>query len=338
MLYPRGHFGIVADNSGQRASIFDTDTLQALQHIPLHADVFDVVLSRDCSRAVVSSFDSKTMFHIDLCGRQAAVIGSATADTFLEDVALTPNGRFALSVDGSAPDQDIVSYSLRGNAFVSTLPANAQAVAVSPKGNGLVLAAVEGAGSVHRYALDRWGRLTDTGQEFPAGQRPINVNFSRDGDFAFVSSYSPGGVSVLSTLFPDNISLIGTAGDNTSQSMAISKDGRYLFVLGSDTVSIYAFDPVTGYLAFERSFEHGLNVVSYYGVDQIALDPDGEKLFISAAGEVAVFTTYGIRLGTVADVSGPGGLAICSCTQIIYPNMHYRRSTLVDLLRLFAFV
>jgi len=335
MLYTRRNIGIVADNANQRASIFDTDTLQALQHIPLSADVFDVALTKDCRRAVVSSFDSKTIFQIDLSRKDATLVGSATGSTFYEDIATTPDGKFALSVDGSAANQDIVSYSLRDNSFVSSMPANAQAVAVSPKGNGLVLTAVEGSNSVHRYTINRCGCLYDTGQEFPAGGRPINVNFSRDGNFAFVSNYSPGGVSVLSTLLPDAISLISTAGDNASQSMAVSKDGRHLFVLSPGLVSTYAFDPVTGYLAFQRSFQHGLNVLPYYGVDQIALDSKGERLFISATGEVAVFTTYGIRLGSVADVSGPGGIAICPCTQIIYSDVHCRTgsSLLTDLLR-----
>ena len=322
MIYTKRNFGIVADNSSRRVSIFDTNTLQALQHIPLDADVIDVAITRDCSRAVVSSFVSRTMFQLDLCGRDATVIASATADTLLEDVTLTPDDRYALSVDGAAENQDIVSYSLRENTFVSTLPANAQAVAVSPKGNGLVLTAVEATNSVHRYTINRKGELYDTGQEFPAGPGPINVTFSRGGNFAFISGYSPSGVSVLSTILPGNISLISTDETVTAQSMAVSRDGRHVFVLGPSLVSIFAFDSVAGHLALERSFQHGLNITSYYGVDQIALDPSGTRLFISAIGQVAVFTTYGTPLGTVAGVSGPGGLAICSCVQ--EPDKHCR--------------
>jgi 6-phosphogluconolactonase (cycloisomerase 2 family) len=312
MLFPNCDFGIIADNSSGRVSIFDVKTLEALQHIPLKADVIDVAITRDCSRAVVSSFVSKTMFQIDLCEKYAKVIGKATTDTFLEDVALTSDDRFALSVDGSGKNQDIVSYSLKKNAFVSKIPANAQAVAVSPKGNGLVLTVVDQSDTVHRFTIDRNGSLTDTGQEFPAGGQPINVIFSRGGNFAFVAGFSPGGVSLLSTILPDQITLISTDVTQSSQSMALSRDNRHLFLLGADNVYIYAFDPVAGHLTLERSFEHGLEIQSYYGVDQIALDASGTRLFISATGEVAVFTTYGIRLGSVKGVSGPGGIAICT--------------------------
>ncbi len=310
MLYSKRNMGIVADNLNRRVSIFDADTLQALQQIPIDADVIDVAVTRDCRRAVVSSFVDKKMFQLDLSGSSVTVIGSATADTFLEDVTLTPDGRYALSVDGAAANQDIVVYSLADNAFVSSLPANAQAVAVSPNGNGLVLTAVEDNKSVRRYTISSGGEIIDSDQEFPAGPGPVNIDFSPDGNFAFVSGYTYQNVSVLSTILPDNISLISTDEAFAAQSMAVSRDGKHLFVLGTNDVAIFAFDPIAGYLSFERSFAHGLKISSYLGVDQIALNASETRLFISGEGEVAAFTTYGVKLGSVADVSGPGGLAI----------------------------
>lgn len=310
-MYPYDHFGIVAENTNRKISIFDTDTFKVVQQIPLNADVIDVAITRDCRRAVVSSFDSKTMFQIDLCACPARVTGSAVSQTFLEDVALTPDGRYALSVDGSADNQDIVSYSLRQNAFASTLPANDQAVAVSPVTGKLVLTVVFAADSVHRFTIDRCGALADTGQEFPAGPRPINLIFSPDGKFAYVASYDSG-VSVLSTQDPQNVLLLYTAASSgTVQSMAITRDGRHLFALTLENVDIYFFDPLAGSLTLERSFAHGLSISALFGADQIALDVCETRLFISAIGQVAVFTTYGRSLGAVTGASGPGGIAIC---------------------------
>jgi DNA-binding beta-propeller fold protein YncE len=311
MSHFKNHFGVISDFLAGRVSIFDTDTLTLLQHIPLEADVIDVALTSDCRRAVVTSFNSKTIFQIDLSARPAKVLASATTTTFLEDVQITPDDMFALSVDGSADNQNIVSYSLKKNAFVSTLATSAQAVAISPTCDGLVLTAVTSANSVQRFMINRCGDLVDTGQQFPAGTNPININFSPNGNFAFVVDFA-GAVSVLSTIIPDQISLISTIPASSQlQSMAISKDGRHLFVLGSSNVDIFTFDPVSGSLALARSFAHGLQITSFFGVDQIALDLSETRLFISAAGQVAVFTTFGTFLGTVADVSGPGGLVIC---------------------------
>lgn len=307
------HFGIIAESSANRISIFDTDTLKVIQQIPVQADVIDVALTSDCQRGVVTAFSSKTIFQVDLSKSPAKVVCSATTSTFLEDVQITPDNMFALSVDGSATNQNIVSYSLEKNVFVSTLPTSAQAVAVSPKCKRLVLTAVFDDNNVHRFRINHKGTITDTGQEFPSGTNPININFSPNGNFAFVLNYS-NGVSVLSTVNPDKISLISTiAASSQPQSMAVSKNGRHVFVLGMSNVDIFTFDPVSGSLVLARSFAHGLNIESFYGVDQIDLDHSETKLFISANGQVAVFTTFGTLLGTVAGVSGPGGLSICSC-------------------------
>lgn len=310
MSQQRSNFGIIAENAKRRISIFDTDTLAVIQQIPLAADVIDVALTSDGHKAVVTSFVSQTMFEINLRKVPAQVVSRSTTDTFLEDVQITPDDRFALSVDGSASNQNIVSYSLKKDAFVSTIPTSAQAVAVSPTGGGLVLTAVYDANHVRRFLIQRHGTLTDTGQEFPAGPNPININFSPDGNYAFVAGTS-NTVSVLSTIIPDDINLISTVtASYNPQSMAVSNDGKHLFVLGLSNVDIFFFDPVAGNLTLERSFAHELDISSYYGVDQIALDPSETRLFISAIGQLAVFSTSGTKLGVVAGVAGPGGLAI----------------------------
>jgi DNA-binding beta-propeller fold protein YncE len=283
-----------------------------LQQLPIDADILDVAISRDCTRAFVTSFYSKIMYQIDLCARPARVVGSAASPTFLEDVALTPDDQYALSVDGSASNQDILSYSPRQNAFVSYLPTSAQAVAVSPECE-LVLTAEFFNDSVHRFVIHPDGSLEDTGRSFPAGEGPINLIFSPDGDFAFVAAHNGNSIGVLSTLNPDNIMLLGSAPSSQGpQSLAVTRDGKHVFALAASNVDIYAFDPVAGNLTLERSFAHGLNITSYYGVDQIALDACETKLFISGQGQVAVFTTYGLPLGNVAGAAGPGGIAICS--------------------------
>ncbi len=313
MPYIKGHFGIIAEYNNNQISIFDTDNLKVMQTIALEADVIDVALTSDCRRAVVSSFNSKTIFQIDLTRIPATIVDSAATATFLEDIQLTPNNRYALSVDGSADNQDIVSYSLRNNEFISTLETSAQAVSISPICDGLVLTAVNEANSVHKFMIDNKGILTDTDEEYQVGDSPININFSPDGQFAFTTNYS-GSVSVLSTINPDNISLINTVtASSQPQSMAISKNGKYLFVLGLTNVDIFTFDAVAGSLTLLRSFAHGLEITSFYGVDQIALDPSETRLFISGQNLVSVFTTYGTPMGTVTGALGPGGIAICHC-------------------------
>lgn len=310
----RNHLGIVVESSNRRISLFDTDTQEVLQQLPIDADILDVAINSDCTRAFVTSFGSMTMFQIDLCAMPARVIGSAVSATLLEDVALTPDGKYALSVDGSGSNQAIVSYSARQNAFVSSLPTSAQAVAVSPRSRELVLTAEYFNNRVHRFVIQPNGTLEDSGQTFPTGAGPINLIFSPSGEFAFVAANNDNSISVLSTLIPQNVVLLGSAPSSAGpQSLAVTRDGRHVFALTAANVDIYAFDPVAGSLTLERSFAHGLSINSYFGVDQIALDAQETKLFISGNGQVAVFTTYGLPLGNVAGAAGPGGIAVCTC-------------------------
>ncbi len=317
------HFGILAENSLQQISIFDTDTLTVIQSIPLGAELYDVALTRDCQRVVITSYEGKTFFQIDLSGKYGELIGRYTVDTFLEDVDLTPDGRFAVSVDGGAENQNIVSYSLEQNIVVSSLPAEAQAVAISPTCNGLVLASIEKNQSVRRYEINNTGQLFNSEQEILVGQLPINIIFNQDGNYAFVLDFT-GYITVLSTIIPHEINIISTLPtiDNPN-CMAISKNSKHFFILGKDSVSIYDFDPIAGHLAYLRSFQHGLQITPYYGVDQITLDQSESRLFISAVGQLAVFTTYGTRLGTVNGVEGPGGIAICSCMPAYRPYCYH---------------
>lgn len=313
-MVSRNHLGIVVESSNRRISLFDTNTQEVLQQLPIDADILDVAINSDCTRAFVTSFGSMTMYQVDLCAMPARVIGSAVTSTMLEDVALTPDGKYALSVDGSGSNQAIASYSARQNAFVSSLPTSAQAVAVSPRSRQLVLTAEYFNNRVHRFVVYPDGTLEDSGQNFPTGAGPINLIFSPNGEFAFVAASSDSSISVLSTLIPENVVMLGSAPSSTGpQSLAITRDGRHVFALTASNVDIYTFDPVAGSLSLERSFAHGLGITSYFGVDQIALDAQETKLFISGNGQVAVFTTYGLPLGNVAGAAGPGGIAVCTC-------------------------
>ena len=313
-MYTRDYIGIVAEAANRRISFFNTNTLEVLQQLPIDADVIDVAVNKDCTRAFVTSFDSRTMYQIELCATPARIIGSAVSTTLLEDVAVTPDGKYALAVDGSAENQDIVSFSARQNAFVSSLPTSTQAVAISPRSSKMVLTADYFNNSVHRFVIKPDGTMEDAGQSFPAGAGPINIVFSPNGEFAFVAASNDNRVNVLSTLIPNNVLLLGGAASSAFlQSLAVTRDGRHVFALTGSNVDIYAFDPVAGSLTLERSFAHGLTITQYYGVDQIALDAREKKLFISANGQVVVFTTYGLPLGSLDGVQGPGGIAICSC-------------------------
>ena len=95
--------------------------------------------------------------------------------------------------------------------------------------------------------------------------------------------------------------------------MAVTRDGRHVFLLTGETVDVYSFDPIAGSLTLRHSIEHGHSIRNLTGTDQIALDACDERVFVVTMTQVAVFTTYGLPLGVIVGAEGPGGIAICSC-------------------------
>lgn len=314
MSHLGSNFGIVTEGSQDRISIFDADTLTVLHQIPLGIDAIDVVITPDCSRAVVISFGDKTLVQLDLQQETPIIIDTQVATFSLEDVDITPNGDFAVMVDGEGNDF-IQSYDLQNKIFVSILPTSAQAVAVSPNGNGLVLTGKVSTDMVRRFTIDNAGVLSDTGFEITSGgDNPINITFTPDGNFAFVSNFSDTNIGILNTQNPNNI-LLANVHDiiNSPQTIVVSKDGTKVFVLTDATVEVFNFNPILATLTLVTSFAHGLSIISYYGVDQMALDITGTQLFISAgrSGVLATFKTDGTPLGNVPGIVANGGVAIC---------------------------
>jgi DNA-binding beta-propeller fold protein YncE len=310
------NFGIAMERDLKRISIFDPNTLGLISQTFLGVDCIDVAVTRNGNRAAVTAFNDMAMVELDLNVSPPVIDAFQRVTTFLEDVDLTPDDRFALSVDGSASQQDLVSYDLVRHQLVDTLPVDAQAVAVSPRGDGLLLTARNFANKVHIFVITRDGHLIDSGLEVdPGGKGPINITFTPDGGFALVSNFSSSQIGILQLVNPGNIQLLGSVNTTSQpQSMVISRDGSRVYSLGTSTVDSFIFDASAGILTPVRSFVHSLPVRSYFGVDQIALGPQENRLFISSGTNrvLEAFSTTGFALGAVPGISANGGLAIFS--------------------------
>lgn len=163
-------FGIVAERFLRRISFFNPNTLKVTNQLNLGFDFEDVAITRNCGKAVVTSFTNRTLVELNTQVHPPKVDAILEGPTPMEDVDFTPDGRYAVIVDGGAP-ANIYSYSLRENKFISIIPTDAQAVAVSPKDNGLVLTARRFINTVRRFQINSNGTLIDTGQEIFTGSR-----------------------------------------------------------------------------------------------------------------------------------------------------------------------
>ncbi|MBN3526579.1 hypothetical protein [Paenibacillus apiarius] len=305
-----GNYVIAIERAIRRVSFVDTDTLTVAQQISIDGDIMDVAITSDFNKAVISAFLTQQLFEVDLRTDPPSVVHTFQSPTALEDVALSADNRFAVSVDGTSVGQlNMVSYRL-GHGDGSWIPADAQAVAISPDLSGRILTARYDAGRVRLYFIDNAGMLTDTGSEVMAGDTPLNLAYTPDGRFCFVANFFADEIVVLYTGNPAYFGETSRAPViGHPQTIVVSKNGQRVYVLTTQEVASFEFDPVAQRLLLTGRFNHNLNIVSYFGVERMTLDATETKLIISGQNQLAAFDLTGTLLGIVPGVQSDGGVA-----------------------------
>ena len=164
---------------------------------------------------------------------------------------------------------------------------------------------------LQRLTIDSTGVLTDTG-EFRSGQVPTNSTCAPGSgsgllldSFQDVVAFTVPGLSSMSSL-----SLV----NSRPITALISPDGRRMAVRGAISGSYFwvnEFDPVTGHIGsvvYGRSVDHASN---YHGIDQMALEPRGERLYVPEGNALIVYDfADGSPVATIhdPDLSSPTGV------------------------------
>ncbi|KHE72233.1 hypothetical protein LD39_05670 [Halobacillus sp. BBL2006] len=151
------------------------------------------------------------------------------------------------------------------------------------------------------------GTLTDSGTTVgTGGDGPLNITFHHSGNYAFVANNLSSEIAIFDTSNPALPALVNNVPTNLGpQTIVDSEDGTKVYVLTANTVNIFNFSSSMPYLTLSGSFNHGLGpVLTYFGVDQMALDVTQNRLFISLNGVLAGFETDGSPLGNGNESNG----------------------------------
>ncbi len=301
-------FGIAAEQGEQRLTFFDTQTLAVLHQLTVDFSPLDVTITPNANWAVVSSVSTPMLSRINLVVEPPVVAGTQTLEGFVQDVDITPNGIFAVA----AADR-LYSYLIANDLIADNLTEGTIALAVSPNGNGLILASNRNdAVALETFLIDSNGYLSTLGTVPGSFNFSItNIAFSANGNHAFVADFS--GVTVLDTSDPNNITKVGdtVSTNDIPFSFAVSRNGTTVYVLTVTAVDIFSFNAATGILTLVDSFQHGLSLgIIYIGVDYLGLDISETRLFVAGAGTLAAFTVTGQLVGSVAGVNSDAGVAL----------------------------
>ena len=335
--------GMIMDNASRRAVVFNADTDTVTGSVLLGGTAAIGDCSIDSTRRL--GFATDRLRHVWAIDLSSANFASGTSeiptpDTNGEDISISPDGQHLLVCAGDSPAPvsviDIATRSALSPSFSTGSHCNSVEVA----NNGSVLVTSSDANNVRRLAMSPTGTLSDTFEvmspvdllglpELPAntvaapgGASGVVITRTASGSGEVMSFAMPGLTPVHSRQLPGP----GVSG-------VISPAGNRLFVRDQGGVSAFDYNSATGEIGVTPLFTT-LDSVNqlFFGVDQMAIHPNGDKLYVSRPHGVDVYTaSTGILLRSITDAaileptgvclpggpsgsagpSGPGGTPTC---------------------------
>jgi len=316
--------GMVVDNAQHKVVVFDADTDSVLGSVPIGVGE----VTGDCSITADQTVGFATDFNfrvwvIDLTTTPpslAAGTNPIVISNHSEDTALSPDQKFLLVCDGSFVDPiSVIDIATRTEIGTFPLGASRDCNSVEVCSDGSVLVTSNNTGAVRRLTLDASGTLTNTGEVLGTGGTgnfgPNNV-FCAPGGSASIE-VSRGLREIRSFTIPGLalVNLRVLTGTGFGISGEISAAGDRAFVRSNTgAVDAYSFDSTTAALSAVSLFTIPIaNTTPYFGIDQMALHPSGEKVYVSQPNALKVYdAASGVLLTSIThpDIIDPTGVCL----------------------------
>lgn len=250
-------------------------------------ELLDAVFTPDGRYALVSNFSLSTVYRIDLSDPTNPVLaGSVDIGFAAEDIAISPNGLFALVTDGGSENCVAAIYlspfSLATVYTLTTTSAGAQAVAIAPDNQTVIVCDDFNDRIIYGVVDPNTGLVSETA--LATGIRPANVTISPDGQTVLVAN-EDNTLSVFQITGPGTLvagttaSVIGLPGGQ--QSIAFSPNGQRAYVVSvdpsPDQLSWLQINSPGNVTLGGAGVANLLSDVAYafFGVDVLAVTPDG---------------------------------------------------------------
>ena len=301
-------YAVTVENLTRNLLFINLETLAVEYTIDTGYGVIDVAAASDNKTLLASAYYQRKLIEIDLTVMPPEVVKVADLPSEAEDVALTPDNKFALITDGDSDNTNLISVLLADDA-VNYTPVSSQAVFASS--NEKVFIARTTSDRIRLYNLLSDGKLVDTSMESIVFN-PINLAGTSDGNFLFACSDSDTReIAVLDISNPDYYGVASRyPTQSIPQSIVVNRANDRLYVLEENHIEILDFNSVSKRLTNINTVYHGQNILLFYGVDQLALSPDEEKLIMSAK-KVFIYNVNGTLENTL-DIDTYGGVATYS--------------------------
>jgi Ca2+-binding RTX toxin-like protein len=316
--------GMVADSDTDSVTVFDADTHAVLGTVPISpGDPFlsvigDVLITPDLKRGFVTN-RSNQVFVIDLTTSPPGLAGGTNPipiSNLGNDLSISPNGKFLVVSDGTLFIGGASVIDIATQTEISTGSAGGFIISVDVCSDSSVLVttiAKHESAKVHRLTLSGTGTLTDTGEVLPVSGGANNVNCAPGAQsgvtmYSDVTSFKVPGLSAVDTRPPSGGNVVSGVFNSTGNKVFVRNN--------SPGVDVFAFNSATGALEPSPSltFPVGAFAPEFPGIDQIALHPNGNKLFVS---ESNVLNVYDPNTGALlASITNPAIVAPTGVTVV----------------------
>jgi hypothetical protein len=305
-LVPPLNLGMVMETTTSSAIVFDPGVGAVVGGFSL-GPVFvgDCAISPDGRLGFVSD-ESHGVWVIDLASSPPQ-LALGTNPVLISprgfDLAVTPDGRFVVAC-GEYPPSPVVVVDVATRAVVSTLSLGSQCVALDVCRDGSVLVASSDTEQVRRLVIDATGHLTDSGESLSGVPVPTNVYCAADGHSGVVFTSSLN--SVVSFRIPGMTYVTYRRLHGLGVSGAMAPDGTKFYARTTErALDAFAYDQSTATFSESPIFARLIgSVFSYYGIEQLAVDPDGTKVYVPDHGRLLVFDAN--TGATLPDLVAPG--------------------------------
>jgi DNA-binding beta-propeller fold protein YncE len=257
-------------------------------------ELLDAATTPDGHYALLSNWEAQSVFIVDLTRPTNPSLAASVSLPFPpEDVAVAPNGQFAVATDGGTSNQiaaiDLNSRSLAGVYSLRTSGAEAVSVAIGADNQTVVVTDANSSRIIFGAYNPYSGFLNES--TFSTGSGAINVAISPDGRTVLVANAWDNSVSAYAVTSPGQLSPVTIVGGlpQAPQTIVFSPSGGVAYILSdASPQERLSWLNVSG----PGAVSVGGNGVTtllptagkvYYGVDGLAASPDGRALVCTNA-------------------------------------------------------
>lgn len=289
--------GMVADNATGSVTVFnaDTDTVLGAVSIGL-ALVGDCSITADQKLGFLTNFKGE-VFVIDLTTSPPSLASGTnpiSISNFGEDTSISPNQKFLVVCDGSN-FQPVSVIDIASRTEVSTFDLGTDCNSVDVCSNGSVLVTSDDTGNVRRLTIDDNGNLTDTGEVLFSGgsgfsNGPNNVFCAPGGKSGIVITRDP---HQLQSFTIPGLGAVGVRDLSGTFGISgqINPAGNRAFARSNGgAIDVFDYNSTIAALGASPLFVIPIaDTETFYGIDQMALHPNGTKLYVSQPGALNVY-------------------------------------------------